>query len=219
MYIIVKGSVFVKNLKELNNMRQIPKTKEYCANKEYYDILYGYLQQQSQWEQKKNNNRRYVNKKLINFSQLGRQLGISRQTVSNKFKKLIKLGLVIDEPGDRYYLTPLSADIASLIPNPTLKLITDTLNEYSISVYVYLLMRYIANDEKEFLFKLSEVKKHIGICATTRSNDDIIVNILFVLQKIGLIKYHLTTFQQNNVEYRDVKTIYQLDYLTNYIEI
>lgn len=209
----------MKNLKELNNMRQIPKTKEYCANKEYYDILYGYLQQQSQWEQKKNNNRRYVNKKLINFSQLGRQLGISRQTVSNKFKKLIKLGLVIDEPGDKYYLTPLSADIASLIPNPTLKLITDTLNEYSISVYVYLLMRYIANNEEMFQFKLSDVKKHIGICSTTRSNDEIITNILFVLQKIGLIKYHLTTLQQENVDYKDVKTIYQLDYLTNYIEI
>lgn len=200
-------------------MRQIPKTKEYCANKEYYDILYGYLQQQSQWEQKKNNNRRYVNKKLINFSQLGRQLGISRQTVSNKFKKLIKLGLVIDEPGDKYYLTPLSADIASLIPNPTLKLITDTLNEYSISVYVYLLMRYIANNEEIFQFKLSDVKKHIGICSTTRSNDEIITNILFVLQKIGLIKYRLTTLQQENVDYKDVKTIYQLDYLTNYIEI
>lgn len=200
-------------------MRQIPKTKEYCANKEYYDILYGYLQQQSQWEQKKNNNRRYVNKKFINFSQLGRQLGISRQTVSNKFKKLIKLGLVIDEPGDKYYLTPLSADIASLIPNPTLKLITDTLNEYSISVYVYLLMRYIANNEEMFQFKLSDVKKHIGICSTTRSNDEIITNILFVLQKIGLIKYRLTTLQQENVDYKDVKTIYQLDYLTNYIEI
>lgn len=200
-------------------MRQIPKTKEYCSNKEYYDILYGYLQQQSQWEQKKNNNRRYVDKSLINFSQLGRQLGISRQTASKKFKNLINLGLIIDEPGDKYYLTPLSADIASLIPNPTLKLITDTLNEYSISVYVYLLMRYIANNEEIFQFKLSDVKKHIGICSTTRSNDEIITNILFVLQKIGLIKYHLTTLQQENVDYKDVKTIYQLDYLTNYIEI
>lgn len=209
----------MKNLKELNNMRQIPKTKEYCANKEYYDILYGYLQQQSQWEQKKNNNRRYVDKSLINYSQLGRQLGISRQTASKKFKNLINLGLIIDEPGDKYYLTPLSADIASLIPNPTLKLITDTLNEYSISVYVYLLMRYIANNEEIFQFKLSDVKKHIGICSTTRSNDEIITNILFVLQKIGLIKYHLTTLQQENVDYKDVKTIYQLDYLTNYIEI
>lgn len=200
-------------------MRQIPKTKEYCANKEYYDILYGYLQQQSQWEQKKNNNRRYVDKSLINYSQLGRQLGISRQTASKKFKNLINLGLIIDEPGDKYYLTPLSADIASLIPNPTLKLITDTLNEYSISVYVYLLMRYIANNEEIFQFKLSDVKKHIGICSTTRSNDEIITNILFVLQKIGLIKYRLTTLQQENVDYKDVKTIYQLDYLTNYIEI
>ena len=200
-------------------MRQIPKTKEYCSNKEYYDILYGYLQQQSQWEQKKNNNRRYVDKSLINFSQLGRQLGISRQTASKKFKNLINLGLIIDEPGDKYYLTHLSADIASLIPNPTLKLITDTLNEYSISVYVYLLMRYIANNEEIFQFKLSDVKKHIGICSTTRSNDEIITNILFVLQKIGLIKYHLTTLQQENVDYKDVKTIYQLDYLTNYIEI
>ena len=209
----------MKNLKELNNMRQIPKTKEYCSNKEYYDILYGYLQQQSQWEQKKNNNRRYVDKSLINYSQLGRQLGISRQTASKKFKNLINLGLIIDEPGDKYYLTPLSADIASLIPNPTLKLITDTLNEYSISVYVYLLMRYIANNEEIFQFKLSDVKKHIGICSTTRSNDEIITNILFVLQKIGLIKYHLTTLQQENVDYKDVKTIYQLDYLTNYIEI
>lgn len=200
-------------------MRQIPKTKEYCANKDYYDILYGYLQQQSQWEQKKNNNRRYVDKSLINYSQLGRQLGISRQTASKKFKNLINLGLIIDEPGDKYYLTPLSSDIASLIPNPTLKLITDTLNEYSISVYVYLLMRYIANNEEIFQFKLSDVKKHIGICATTRSNDDIITNILFVLQKIGLIKYHLTTLQQDNVDYKDVKTVYQLDFLTNYIEI
>lgn len=200
-------------------MRQIPKTKEYCSNKEYYDILYGYLQQQSQWEQKKNNNRRYVDKSLINYSQLGRQLGISRQTASKKFKNLINLGLIIDEPGDKYYLTPLSADIASLIPNPTLKLITDTLNEYSISVYVYLLMRYIANNEEIFQFKLSDVKKHIGICSTTRSNDEIITNILFVLQKIGLIKYHLTALQQENVDYKDVKTIYQLDYLTNYIEI
>ena len=200
-------------------MRQIPKTKEHCANKGYYDILYGYLQSQSQWEQGMNNNRRYVEKSIINYSQLGKKLGLSRQTVSKKFKNLIELGLIIDEQGDKYYLTPLSSDIASLIPNPTLKLITDTLNEYSISVYVYLLMRYIANGEEMFLFKLSDIKKHIGICATTRSNDDVITNILFVLQKIGLIKYHLTTLQQNNVEYKDVKTIYSLDFLTNYIEI
>ena len=80
-------------------------------------------------------------------------------------------------------------------------------------------MRYVANDEKPFTFLLSDVKKHIGICTTTRSNDEVINNILFVLQKIGLIKYHLTTLQQENIEYKDVRTVYQIDFLTNYIEI
>lgn len=68
-----------------------------------------------------------------------------------------------------------------MIPEPTLKLINDTLSEHCISAYLYLLMRYVANDEKPFTFLLSDVKKHIGICTTTRSNDEVINNILFVL--------------------------------------
>ena len=31
-------------LKIMPNSRQIPKTKEICANKKYFDILYAYLQ-------------------------------------------------------------------------------------------------------------------------------------------------------------------------------
>ena len=42
---------------------------------------------------------------------------------------------------------------------------------------------------------LEQIKKHIGICSSTRSNDDIITNILFVLEKIGLIKYRLTSLK------------------------
>jgi len=81
----------------------------------------------------------------------------------------------------RYYLSILPAEAAGLIPEPTLKLINDTLSEHCISAYLYLLMRYVANDEKPFTFLLSDVKKHIGICTTTRSNDEVINNILFVL--------------------------------------
>ena len=95
---------------------------------------------------------------------------------------------------------------------------TDTLSEHCISTYLYLLTRYIANNEEPFIFTLADIKKHIGVCVTTRSNDEVITNILFVLQKIELIKYHLTTLQQDNVEYKDVKTVYQIDFLTNYIE-
>jgi hypothetical protein len=33
----------------------------------------------------------------------------------------------------------------------------------------------------------------IGICTSTRSNDNIITNILYVLEKIGLIKCKMNT--------------------------
>ena len=120
------------------------------------------------------------------------------------------------DEGGRYYLEILPTEVAGLIPEPTLKLIIDTLSEHCISTYIYLLMRYLANGEKSFVFLLTDIKKHIGICATTRSNDEVIRNILFVLQKLGLIKYRLTNMSSDNGEY---KTVYSLDYLTNYIEI
>ena len=209
----------MKSLKGLDT-RQIPKIEKICADKKYHDILYSFLQENSQWDGVLGHPR-YVDKSLINFSWLGRILGISRQTASSKFQNLVKLDLISKTPDDkgRYYLSILPAEAAGLIPEPTLKLIVDTLSEHSISTYLYLLMRYIANDEQPFIFTLTDIKKHIGVCATTRSNDEVITNILFILQKIGLIKYSLTTLQQVNVEYKDVKTVYQIDFLTNYIEI
>lgn len=208
----------MKNLKGLDT-RQIPKIEKICANKKYHDILYGYLQDHSQWDGIQGH-RRYVDKGLVNFSQIGKLLGISRQTASTKFQNLVKLGLITDNPDQegRYYLTILPAEVAGLIPEPTLKLIIDTLSEHCISAYLYLLLRYIANEEEPYTFLLTDIKKHIGICTTTRSNDQVITNILFVLQRIGLIKYSLTTLQQDNVDYKDVKTVYRIDFLTNYIE-
>lgn len=209
----------MKNLKGLPT-RQIPKIEKICANKKYHDILYGYLQDHSQWDGIQGH-RRYVDKGLVNFSQIGKLLGISRQTASTKFQNLVKLGLITDNPDQegKYYLTILPAEVAGLIPEPTLKLIIDTLSEHCISAYLYLLLRYIANEEEPYTFLLTDIKKHIGICTTTRSNDQVITNILFVLQKIGLIRYSLTTLQQDNVDYKDVKTVYRIDFLTNYIEI
>ena len=110
-------------------------------------------------------------------------MNLTRQTVAAKFKHLSELNLISEKPDEngRYYLEILPADVAGLIPEPTLKLIVDTLSEHCISAYLYLLMRYVMNNEKPFNFSLIEIKKHIGICATTRSNDEVINNILFVL--------------------------------------
>ena len=121
--------------------------------------------------------------------------GLSRQTVSTKFKNLKELGLIQELDKSTYEIITLEKDLASLIPYETLKLITDTLNENSISTYVYLLNCYYANNCRALTFTLEQVKKHIGICSSTRSNDDIITNILYVLEKIGLIKYRLTSLK------------------------
>lgn len=196
------------------NSRQIPKNKEICANKKYYDILYAYLQCISE---KSENGIRYFNKKEINFTKLGNIFNLSRQTVSTKFKNLKELGLIREKDKETYEIIVLEKDIASLVPYDTLKLITDTLNENSISTYVYLFNCFYANNCNPFQFTLEQIKKQIGICSTTRSNDDIITNILFVLEKIGLIKYSLTTLKQENDSFQNVKTIYQLEWLTNTI--
>jgi hypothetical protein len=61
-------------------------------------------------------------------------------------KNLEKMGLVTkNESKKRYELLILDPDVAALIPYNTLKLLVDTLSENSISSYVYLLSRYIAN--------------------------------------------------------------------------
>lgn len=156
-------------------------------------------------------------KKDIKFTKLADVFNLTRQTISTKFKNLITLGLIVDSGVDTYDLIKLDNDVAWLVQYDLLKLMTDALSENAISVYTYLGNRYYAN-QKPFQFTLEQIKKHIGICATTRSNDDTITNILFVLQKLGVIQYSLTTMKQESDTFENVKTIYQLDWITNDIK-
>lgn len=201
-------------LSNKRDSRQVPKNKEICTNKKYYDILYAYLQCISEYDDK--TNERSFSKKAVNFTNLAKMFSMSRQTISKKFNNLIELGLVVTKDENTFLLTELNANIAALVPYKTLKLITDTLNEHSINTYVYLLNRYYANQCQAFQFTLAQVKDYIGICTSTRSNDDTITNILFVLQKLGLIRYRLTTAEQKD-NFNNIKTIYELEWLTNEI--
>ena len=202
-------------LKIEKNSRQIPKSKDVCANKKYYDILYAYLQCISE----KRVEGRFFKKKDVNFTRLGEIFGISRQTASTKFKNLKDLGLIKEIDKENFELVELRSDIASLVPYETLKLITDTLNENSISTYVYLLNCYYANGCKPFVFTLEQIKMQIGICASTRSNDNIITNILYVLEKIGLIKCKMSIVKNEKDAFQNIKTIYEVEWLTNDIHI
>lgn len=202
-------------LENKKDSRQIPKTKDICSNKKYYDVMYAYFQCLSE---KDEDGVRYFDKKEVKFTKLGELFGISRQTASTRFKNLQELGLIKDYDNKHYELVTLEKDMASLIQYRTLKIITDTLSENSISTYIYLLNRYYANGCNGFQFTLEQIKAQVGIATTTRSNDNIVTNILFILEKIGLIKYELTSMKQNDDNFQNIKTIYQLNWLTNEIK-
>lgn len=157
-------------------------------------------------------------KKDIKFTKLAEVFNLTRQTVSTKFKNLISLGLVVDSGVDTYDLIKLDNDIAWLVQYDLLKLMTDALSENAISTYTYLYNRYFAAGHKPFQFTLEQVKRHIGVCTSTRSNDDTVTNILFVLQKLGVIQYSLTSVKNNGDTFDNIKTIYQLDWITNDIK-
>ena len=164
--------------------------------------------------EKREDDSRYILKKNIKYTRLGEALGLSRQTVSTRFKNLIQLGL-IEEKIDTYELVKLDNNVAWLIQQELLQLMIDTLSQNTVSTYVYLFNRFYANDNKPFQFTIEQIKNHIGISITTRSNDEIVSNILFILQKLGIIKYSLTTLKQEEDNFNNVKTIHQLDWITN----
>lgn len=181
----------------VSNSRQIPKTKEYIANSNYYDNLYGYLQAMSNWDGVLGHPR-YVHKKDINYSRIAKDLNKSRQTISTKFKLMLegteeneKSGLppLVRKKDNVYELIALESNLAMLVPQSTLEILVSALNDHAISVYVYLFNRYYAGGRAPFQFTYTQLKGAIGIAVNSNGNNYIIKGILYVLEKIGLIKY------------------------------
>lgn len=192
----------------------MPKQEEYTANKAYSDIVYGWLQVHSEWDREQGI--RWVDKKTVNYSAMADQLGLTRQTVSTKFKRLLDkdkagLGLVtFNTELNRYELVQLSADMATLIENGTLRMMISALNENTINIYIYLLNRFLANDEQSFEFTLDQCKAFIGKGVGSHSNNYIVTDILCILSKLGLLKYELVS--------KSVKTVYRVITVNNKIE-
>ena len=179
-------------LKIESNSRQVPSIEKYTADKKYSDLLYGSLQEMSYMEKIGDIVTRYVNKSDFTFETLGAKIGLKRVTASAKFKHLIDIGLIeYIEEEKRYKLNYLDKSVSSLIPYETLRKLNNSLNHNSISLFVYLLKRYIANNEKEYNVTMSQMKQFIGIAHTTTSNNEVINDILEVLQLLGLVKYEL----------------------------
>ena len=64
------------------------------------------------------------------------------------------------------------------------------------------------NNYKPYEFTLEQVKTWVGISTKTRSNDDIITNILKVLYTCGLIEYRMIDKIDNTTNFGNIKTMF-----------
>lgn len=201
-------------LKIQADSRQVPSIEKYTANKKYHDLLYGVLQEISYGEKLPGEEvmSRYVNKKDFTYQTLGDRIGLNRVSTSKYFKHLIELGLIEeDKDSKRYKLLYLDKSIATLIPFETLRKLNNSLNHNAISVYVYLLKRYIAAGGQEYIYTRNQLKAFCGIATNTNSNDEVIIDILQVLELIGLI-------ERKYVQTEDNKTITYITCVRNQIK-
>lgn len=173
------------------NSRQIPSNEKYTANKNYSDILYGYLQHMSVLDETLGV--RYIEKKDIKYTKIAEDLGVTRQTISKKFNNLIEEGLLsFDGSSKRYYLLVLEAELATLLPNDTVRVLCNTLQERCLSVLAYLLKTYVQHGCQPCEVSLEVIKGYVGLSKTNRgSNNEIIRDIFIVLNRLGLIQYKL----------------------------
>lgn len=201
-------------LKIQSDSRQVPSIEKYTADKKYHDLLYGVLQELSYGEKIPGDTevKRYINKKDFTYEMLGDKIGLKRVTVSKYFNNLVDLGLIKkDSENKRFQLLYLDRSIATLIPFETLRKLNNSLNHNTISIYVYLLKRYIAAGEKEYIYTRSQLKSFCGLATNTNSNDDVINDILQVLELLGLI-------QRKYVQTEENKTITYITCVQNQIK-
>ena len=204
----------------------MPSTSSVAREKDYCDLLYAWLQCNSD-RVNMNESARRIHKSKIKWTAIEKDFTrvlvdgsiekvMSRKTIAKYFKHLEDRGFIqFNDVDDYYYLTVLDSSEANLIEYNTLSKLLNVMQRNSINIYVYLFNRFYANGNKPFQFTIEQIKNHIGISTTTRSNDEIVSNILFILQKLGIIKYSLTTLKQEGDNFNNVKTIHQLDWITN----
>ena len=197
----------VKKLQIQKNSRQVPKKDTIVKNKNYYDLVYSWFQTESDYDEE--TGRRYVPKEKVNYTQMSAVLGMDRRTVGRYVQRLIDMEL-LEETVENMVLKVLEPNAATLVPCPTLRQIQNSLHRNSVSLYVYLLNRFIANEEQPYYITHPEMKRYIGISTATASNNIVITDILNTLQKLGLITYVLE-------QTAETRTNFRIDKVTNVI--
>lgn len=196
----------------------MPSTASVAREKDYCDLLYAWLQCNSERENM-NDIARRIHKSKVKWAAIERDFTrtlsdgtvdkvMSRKTIAKYFKYFEDKGLIqLNEADGFYYLTVLDPSEANLIEYNTLSKLMNVLQKNSISVYIYLFNRYYANGRSPFIATIKQIKDFIGIATTTTSNNIIIDDTLDILRRLGLLDYGLTIGDDNKtyLEFKWIK--------------
>lgn len=188
------------------NSRQMPSTNMIVREKDYCDLLYAWLQCNSERESVISQSRR-IDKKKVKWTAIEKDFTrtlsdgtiekvMSRKTIAKYFTHLLDQGLVT-EKDNYYYLTVLDASEANLIEYNTLAKLMNVLQKNSISIYIYLFNRYCANGYSPFIATLKQIKDFIGIATSTTSNNIIVDDTIDILKRLGLLDVKLISGEDN----------------------
>lgn len=189
------------------NSRQMPSTTSIVREKDYCDLLYAWLQCNSERENV-NTSRRRIEKKKVKWASIERDFtrelsdgtiekAMSRKTIAKYFSYLIDSNLVSDEGDEYYYLTVLDGSEANLIEYNTLLKMMNVFQKNSINIYIYLFNKYYSNSFQPFIATFRQIKEYIGIATTTTSNNAIIDDTIDILKRLGLLDYKLKVLEDN----------------------
>ena len=187
--------------------RQMPSTTSIVREKDYCDLLYAWLQCNSERENV-NTSRRRIEKKKVKWASIERDFtrelsdgtiekAMSRKTIAKYFSYLIDSNLVSDEGDEYYYLTVLDGSEANLIEYNTLLKMMNVFQKNSINIYIYLFNKYYSNSFQPFIATFRQIKEYIGIATTTTSNNAIIDDTIDILKRLGLLDYKLKVLEDN----------------------
>ena len=202
------------------NSRQIPSTSTIIREKDYCDLLYAWLQCNSERISTTSTGRR-INKSLVKWVAIEKDFTrtlsdgttekvMSRKTIAKYFKHLEDKGLIELKDDGYYYLTVLEDEEANLIEYNTLSKLINVFQKNSLSIYIYLFNRYYASGFQPFIATIKQIKDFIGIATTTTSNNIIIDDTIDILKRLGLLDFR--------IKFEDNKSYLEFQWVKNSLE-
>ena len=199
------------------NSRQMPSSSNITKEKDYCDLLYAWLQCNSE-RVSINDVARRIAKSDVKWVSIEKDFTrvlidgtvdkvMNRKTIAKYFKHLEDKGLITLNDDGFYYLTVLDASDANLIEYNTLTKLMNVLQKNSISIYNYLFSRYYACGLTPFVATIRQIKEFIGIATSTTSNNAIVDDTLDILKRLGLLDYRLIS--------KDEKTYLEFKWIKN----